>query len=108
MVLIGLKATTQKRAIGIMRLIGASRWYVKLPFVIEGMVYGVAGAIWGWLISTAILWISNPKISEFLSGIVTLPIPIELQLGQLAVGVLLGGLLGSLAGLVAVSRLMRN
>jgi len=108
MVLIGLKAATQKMAIGIMRFIGASKSYVKLPFVIEGMLYGLMGATVGWMINTGLLLYLTPWASDFLRGIISFPLPIELYAIQLGVGLVVGSLLGGLAGLVAVSRFMRS
>ena len=108
MVLIGLKAATQKNAIGIMRFIGASRSYVKLPFVAEGMLYGLLGSLLGWIISTGLILYLTPLASEFLRGIISFPLPIELYTAQLGIGLVAGSLLGSLAGLVAVSRFMRS
>ena len=34
----------RRREIGIMRLVGASNFYIRLPFVIEGVVAGLIGA----------------------------------------------------------------
>ncbi|MBU0978502.1 MAG: permease-like cell division protein FtsX [Patescibacteria group bacterium] len=108
MVLIGLKAATQKVAIGIMRVIGASRSYVKLPFIIEGVLYGLMGAVVGWIISTSLALYLTPWASEFLRGIISFPLPIELFAIQLGIGLVVGCLLGCLAGLVAVSRFMKS
>lgn len=107
-VLIGLKAATQKVAIGIMRFIGASRSYVKLPFIIEGALYGLMGAVVGWIISTSLALYLTPWASEFLQGIISFPLPIELFAIQLGIGLVVGGLLGCLAGLMAVSRFMKT
>ena len=34
----------RRREIEVMRLVGASNWFIRLPFMVEGMVQGVAGA----------------------------------------------------------------
>lgn len=107
-VLIGLKATTQKKAIGIMRIIGANRAYVRLPFVFEGALYGLVGALLGFLVQLALVWYISPTASSFLQGIISFPLPYQLFLIQLGAGLTIGGFLGGIAGLTAVSRLMRN
>ena len=41
---IQLSAYTRRTEVGIMRLVGATRWYTQLPFLIEALVAGVIGA----------------------------------------------------------------
>ncbi|SDI99311.1 cell division transport system permease protein [Actinokineospora alba] len=40
-----LSAFTRKTEVGIMRLVGATRWYTQLPFLLEAVVTGVVGAL---------------------------------------------------------------
>ncbi len=51
-VLIGIAvkvaADGRRREIGIMRLVGAANLYIRLPFLLEGVVAGVAGALLGF------------------------------------------------------------
>ena len=42
---IKLTISARKREIGIMRLVGASNFTIKTPFIIEGMILGVLGSI---------------------------------------------------------------
>lgn len=42
---IKLTISARKREIGIMRLVGASNFTIKMPFIIEGMILGVFGSI---------------------------------------------------------------
>ena len=108
MVIIAMRVGMQKRTIGIIRLLGASRWYVKRPFMYEGMLYGVLGALLGWLISFAGLLYITPWAQDFLNEVPIFPIPIEFYLMQLGAGLLVSMLLGGFAGVVAASRLIRN
>ncbi|MGN0101275.1 MAG: permease-like cell division protein FtsX [Dietzia sp.] len=39
-----IAAFTRRTAVGIMRLVGASRWYTELPFVLEAVIAAVTGA----------------------------------------------------------------
>jgi cell division transport system permease protein len=41
---IQLSAFTRRKEVGIMRLVGATRWYTQLPFLLEAVVAGVVGA----------------------------------------------------------------
>ncbi|RZS32211.1 cell division transport system permease protein [Herbihabitans rhizosphaerae] len=40
-----VSAYTRRTEVGIMRLVGATRWYTQLPFLLEAVVAGVIGAI---------------------------------------------------------------
>ncbi|MCP3798499.1 permease-like cell division protein FtsX [Allokutzneria sp. A3M-2-11 16] len=42
---IQVSAFTRRTEVGIMRLVGATRWYTQLPFLIEAVVAGLTGAI---------------------------------------------------------------
>lgn len=108
MVIIGMRVSMQKRAIGIMRLLGASKWYVKRPFMIEGMVYGFFGALLGWGISLGGLLYITPWAQSFLSEVSLFPIPLEFFAIQLGTGLLIGLFLGGFAGQVAAGRLIKN
>jgi cell division transport system permease protein len=48
---IRLSAFNRRRETSIMRLVGASNFYVQLPFLVEGMIAG----IFGWLLAAALL-----------------------------------------------------
>lgn len=42
---IRLSIFARRREVEVMKLVGATNWFVRLPFMIEGMICGVAGAI---------------------------------------------------------------
>lgn len=47
-VAVQVAAASRRREIGIMRLVGASNLYIQLPFLIEGVLAGVVGALVGF------------------------------------------------------------
>lgn len=62
---IQLSAFTRRTEVGIMRLVGATRWYTQVPFLIEAVITGVVGA----LLATAGLVASKILvIDQLLSG----------------------------------------
>ncbi len=108
MVIIGMRVSMQKRNIGIMRLLGASKWYVKRPFMYEGMIYGATGAVLGWGVSFAGLLYIMPWAQSFLGEVPIFPIPLNFYLIQIGIGLVASLVLGGFAGLVAASRLIKN
>ena len=36
---------TRRDEIGIMKMVGATNWFIRWPFIIEGMILGVTGAL---------------------------------------------------------------
>lgn len=108
MIITGMKSANRRGAINIMRIIGASKWYVKSPFVYEGMIYGLTGSFIGWGLMTTALLYTTPWLKEFLGAVPLLPVPIEILLIQLGIGSVIGIIFGSLASSIAVSRVMKR
>ncbi len=107
-IVIALKATNQKNTISIFRLLGATQGFVKLPFVLEGTIYGVMGCLIGWILSFVTIVFALPQIQTYLGDLLPLSIPPTLLAIQLGLGILTSAGLGAIAGFVAVSRLMRT
>ena len=42
---IRMAAFSRRRELGIMRLVGASNWYIMVPFLLESLVAALAGAL---------------------------------------------------------------
>lgn len=106
-IIIGVKISQKRQDIEIMRLIGAGGWYIRWPFIFEGIFYGSAGAVSGWLISAGALWYTTPFLSSFLKGIPIFPLPLVFILGLLGVEVMVAVILGTLASFVAVLRYLK-
>lgn len=66
---IGMKIALRKEEIEVLNLIGASNWYIRKPFVIEGLVYGLGGSIGASLVITLSLLYFEPFAQSFLRGI---------------------------------------
>ncbi|MGI8420446.1 MAG: cell division protein FtsX [Candidatus Levyibacteriota bacterium] len=101
MTVIGFKVSQKREEIEIMKLLSATNWYIRWPFVLEGIVYGVLGTIVGWAIASGALVYATPYLESFLHGIPVLPVSplflIALLVGELVIAVLLGVIASSLA-----------
>lgn len=106
-IIIGVKISQKKVDIEIMRLIGAEGWYIRWPFILEGIFYGVVGAALGWLISSGALWYATPFLSSFLKGMPIFPIPLVFFFVLLGAEILVAIVLGILSSLLAVLRYLK-
>lgn len=64
---IRLSIYTRRREIEVMRLVGATRWLIRWPFMIEGVVVGFAGG----LVAILLLWIGKVTIVDHLHALDT-------------------------------------
>lgn len=60
---IRLSIYTRRREVEVMRLVGATRWFIRWPFMIEGVVVGFAGGA----VAILILWLGKLTIVDPLS-----------------------------------------
>lgn len=87
--------------IGIMKLVGAGNWFVRIPFFLEGIIEGVLGAI----LAVALIWGVRGSIAELFStstepGALLVPAEFMIRQALLVLGFGAGtGLLGSAFGM---------
>jgi cell division transport system permease protein len=105
--IIGIKISQKKEDIEIMKLIGATSWHIRWPFIYEGILYGIIGAVIGWAFSSAVLLYATPFLSSFLKGISIFPIPFIFFVGLLGVEILLAIILGAISSFMAVLRYLK-
>lgn len=105
--IIGIKITIRREEIEIMRLIGASNWFIRTPFLLEGMLYGFLGAFFGFGCAYGIFLLASPQIAEFLKGLPVLPISWLLAGEVFAVEVIIASFLGAFASYIAVLRYLK-
>ena len=69
---IQLAAFNRRNETNIMRLVGASRWYTQLPFILEAAVAGLIGALLavGGLILTKVLFVDRTLAGPIKAGII--------------------------------------
>ncbi len=107
LVIIGMKVALRKDEVEIMGLIGASRGFIRAPFLLEGIFYGVLGAFIAWGVTYLLLLYAIPFLVGFLVGIPILPVPILFMLAVLAAELLLGIFIGTLGSFIAVRRYLK-
>jgi cell division transport system permease protein len=99
---IKLTIYSRKEELELMGLVGASRWFIKMPFLIEGIIQGIAGAAVAILVlcGAYLAFLHNADIffslNQMDGTILFLPIP---HIAAILTGGAMLGFLGSLASL---------
>lgn len=106
--IIGIKITVRREEIGTMKLMGASNWFIRFPFLLEGMMYGFLGAILGWMFSVLALLYFTPALESFFDNVPVFPLPPAILLELLLLEVAIAVALGMFASFLAVLRYLKG
>jgi cell division transport system permease protein len=101
---IRVAAFARREQTSIMKLVGASNWYIRLPFVLEGMLAGLLGALVSW----GLLYSSVPRVAGQLSREIEL-MPFIGAADVIAIGPLLivaGAGIAALSSVIALRRFL--
>lgn len=105
--IIGFKIRLKRTEIEIMRLLGASPSFIRNPFILEGLFYGIAGAVGAWIFSYSLLWYFAPFLQGYLGEVELLPVNPLFMLGLLGGSLTLACLVGGVGSFVAVRRYLK-
>lgn len=104
----GIRIALRKEEIEILRLVGASQGYIRAPFLLEGMIYGLLGGFIAWLTSFILLLYATPFLNSLLSGLpITLPPSLLFMLAFLVGITFSGAVLGIIGSYLAVRRYLK-
>ncbi len=104
---IRLTIYSQKQEIEIMRLVGASNWHIRGPFVVEGAIYGIIAGLMVLILFYPIVYLTSPRIQTFIPS-VNLSLYFSNFFGQMLLLVLGSGIaLGVVSSIVAVRRYLK-
>jgi len=98
---IRLAILNQAEEIKIQRLVGASNWFIRGPFLVQGAISGIISTLISLLIFALICWFLGPKIEFLFSGLNVWKFFtgnfFNIILIQLSTGILLGAISSSIA-----------
>lgn len=107
---IKLTVFIRKNEIGIMKYVGATDWFIRWPFIVEGVIIGLIGAA----IPSVISWLSYDRIVDYfnthisvLNTIVSLKSGSEIFIVTIPVALLVGALLGAVGSITSVRKHLR-
>lgn len=90
----------RRREVAIMKLVGATNWFIRIPFMLEGVIQGMVGTVFAvlLLLLTKPFFTNLAKSFQFLNLTVSVPEILQRSALLLLFGIVIGAL-GSLLGL---------
>jgi cell division transport system permease protein len=91
--------------VSIMKLVGAGNWFIRVPFVLEGLIEGVVGAG----LAVLAVWLASDRLASVEQSveIVRLSLPTDFFLRWGVLFVLFGAAAGVLGSLLGLRRFLR-
>lgn len=107
---IKLTVFIRKNEIGIMKYVGATDWFIRWPFIVEGVIIGLIGAA----IPSVISWLSYDRIVDYfnthisvLNTLMSLKSGSEIFVVTIPAALLVGALLGAVGSITSVRKHLR-
>ena len=98
----------RRREIEVMKLVGATDWFIRIPFMLEGLIQGLVGA----LCANAALWLINNRwtagVEDFPSdsGLVAMVVDGDFQASRMLAILIIGMGAGAIGSGIAASRFL--
>ncbi len=100
---IRLAIYARREEVAVMRLVGASNWFIRVPFLLEGMLEGLVGAG----LAVLSVWIGQQALSGIDINIVQLNLPEGFFLRWAVAFMLFGSLAGLIGSALGLRRYLR-
>lgn len=98
----------RRREIEVMKLVGATNSFIRVPFMLEGLLQGLIGGVVScgllWLLNTA--WTNGVASFKAGTGISSLVVPSGYLSGVMLILLLIGALAGAIGSAIAASRFL--
>lgn len=96
---------SRRREVAVMKLVGATNWFIRVPFMLEGLVQGLVGATAAF----AVVWLGRNVVADRFAGndvVGQLVVSSGEVLGTGVFMLVVGALVGAVGSGIAVSRFL--
>jgi cell division transport system permease protein len=93
--------------ISVQRLVGASNWFIRGPFIVQGIISGILAAIFSLFLLAISCWFLSPKIEVLFEGLDVFKIFSEKIAILISIQFLAGIFLGVISSLIAIRRYLK-
>ena len=98
----------RRREIEVMKLVGATDWFIRVPFMLEGLIQGFVGALGAcgalWLINNR--WTAGVETFPPDSGLAAMVIDSDFQFSRMVLILVIGMAAGAIGSGIAASRFL--
>ena len=97
---------SRRLEISIMKSVGATNWFVRVPFIVEGMIIGLLS---GGIASLLLYMMYNKMLESVTAIMMFTPIPISTMTLQITLSFMLAGtLFGAVGGVISIGRYLKK
>ncbi len=98
---------TRRDEIEIMKLVGATKWFIRGPFIFEAALYGIFAAIIALALSYSLLLEGAPKLGAYIDVNSTIAFFRHYPLLIVSIEIVIGVMIGTFSSLLAMSRYLK-
>ncbi len=98
---------TRRDEIEIMKLVGATKWFIRGPFIFEATLYGIIAAIIATILSCLLLFGGATKVASYIDFSTTVSFFQSYILLIIVAEFVLGVIIGAVSSLLAMSRYLK-
>jgi cell division transport system permease protein len=98
---------TRRDEIEIMKLVGATKWFIRGPFLFEATLYGIVGAFIATALAYTLLLGSGPKLSNYIDVQSTIAFFTSYPFLIIGAEIFIGMCIGIFSSLLAMSRYLK-
>lgn len=103
---IRLAVYSRRREINIMKYIGATDWFIRWPFIIEGMVIGLFGAIISILLLYYVYGLAYSKVTSSVSMMMRFISPVYILINMSWIFIIIGIFIGAIGSIIAIRKFL--
>lgn len=93
--------------IGIMKLVGASNYFIRGPYAVEGIIYGLIAAVFGFFVLLPLSYYASPYVKIFIPNMDVWKYVISNALGIFGYQALFGIVLGIISSAIAIRKYLK-